>query len=214
MQIAPHQVHSLLPKGELTSLLCTEPGARNQFVDALVFSLVRDRRRVVYFDIDSFFTSSVMKSGKLPPKVTLIHPRGEEIDDAFTTLLSWTKPDYALLVIDSATTFYHIYPIGKFSGRNRKLGFYLALLREFVAKTPSPALITSHQIFRKVGKDWITAYSGGRVLDYHSSFVLQASLLGESLYLQVEKGHSKGSSFKVSISQITAILEALRSEKR
>ena len=169
---------------------------------------------MVYFDIDSFFTSSLMKLGKLPRNLVLIHPKGDEIDDAFMTLLSWTKPSFDLLVVDSATTFCHVFPIAKFSGKNRKLGFYLALLRELAAKVSSPVLVTSHQIFRKAGEDWSTAYSGGRVLDYHSGSALQASLQEGSLYLEAKKGLVKGSVFGISTNQIAAILEALYSQNR
>lgn len=214
VRLAPDQLYTLLPKGSITSLLCTEPAARNHFVNALVFSLLKDGKRVVYFDIDSFFTSFVMRSGILPPKLLLIYPKGEEIDDALMTLLSWTKPVFDLLVIDSATTFYHIFPQAKFSGRNRKLGFYFALLREYTARASSPTLITSHQIYRKIGADWSTSYSGGRVLDYHSGSLLQISLLENSLSLQVTKGPLEGNGFEISVSQITPLLETLYPQKR
>jgi len=142
----------------------------------------------MYFDIDSYFTALMRKKGVMPENLFLIYPKGEEVEDALVTLLSWTKPRLDILVIDSLTTFYHVSPIGKFSSKNRKLGFYLAMLREFAKRADCPALIVSHQIFRKVGADWNTVYSGGRVLNYHSSLMIRASLAQATMKLEVVEG--------------------------
>jgi hypothetical protein len=165
--------------------------------------MLREGKKVVYLDIDSHFTASIMRRALLPKNLFLIFPKGEQIDDAFVTLLSWTKPMFDLLVIDSVTTFYHITPLEKFSAKNRKLGFYLALLRDFAKKAAAPVLLTSHQTFRKVGEDWVRKYSGGRVLDYHSSFVILNSIEDELMNLQILKGDGlRGRAFGVPLNQI------------
>jgi len=128
--IAPEEIYSILQKGSINSLLCSEPSVRNYFVDSVVSHLLKRGKSVIYFDIDSYFTASTMKKGVMPENLSLIYPKGEEIDDAFVTLLSWTKPKFDILVVDSLTTFYHVSPIAKFSSKNRKLGFYLAMLNE------------------------------------------------------------------------------------
>jgi hypothetical protein len=174
--IASEELYSILQRGSINSLLCSEPLVRNYFIGSLVPHLLKKGKIVMYLDIDSYFTASIMKEGSMPENLSIIYPRGEEIDDAFITLLSWTKPKFDMLVIDSLTTFYHISPIAKFSSKNRKLGFYLAMLREFAKRVDAPVLVVSHQIYRKVDADWRTAYSGGRVLNYHSSLMIRASI--------------------------------------
>jgi len=188
--IAPEEIYSILQKGSINSLLCSEPSVRNYFVDSVVSHLLKRGKSVIYFDIDSYFTASTMKKGVMPENLSLIYPKGEEIDDAFVTLLSWTKPKFDILVVDSLTTFYHVSPIAKFSSKNRKLGFYLAMLREFAKKADAPVLIISHQIFRKVDADWTTVYSGGRVLNYHSSLMIRASIAQATMKLEILEGKS------------------------
>ena len=167
--------------------------------------MLREGKKVVYFDIDSHFTASMMRRALLPRNLFLIFPKGEQIDDAFVTLLSWTKPKFDLLVIDSLTTFYHVTPLEKFSAKNRKLGFYLALLRDFAKKAAAPVLVTSHQVFRKVGEEWAKKYSGGRVLDYHSSLVILNSIEDGFMRLEIFKGDGLiGRVFGVPLSQINS----------
>lgn len=183
--VVPEELYSMLQKGSVTSLLCREPSARNYFIDAMVSYLLKKGKNVVYLDIDSYFTSLTIKRGSMPENLTLIYPKGSEIDDAFITLLSWTKPNFDLLVIDSLTTFYHASPISNFSSKNRKLGFYLAMLREFAKRANAPVLVVSHQIFRKIGEEWTVAYSGGRLLDHHSATIIRASMEQNALRLDV-----------------------------
>jgi len=188
--IAPGELYSILQKGSINSLLCSEPSVRDYFVDSVISHLLKGGKFVVYFDIDSYFTASTMKKGTMPENLSLIYPKGEEIDDAFVTLLSWTKPRFDILVVDSLTTFYHVSPIAKFSSKNRKLGFYLAMLREFAKKAAAPVLIISHQISRKIDAGWTTAYSGGRVLNYHSSLTIRASIAQATMKLEILEGKS------------------------
>ena len=186
--IAPEELYSILQKGSINSLLCNEPPARNCFVDPIVSNMLKRGKFVVYFDIDSHFTASVLKEGTLHENLTLIYPKSEEIDDAFVTLLSWTEPKFDILVIDSLTTFYHVSPVTRFSPKNRKLGFYLAMLREFAKKADAPILVTSHQIFRKVNTEWTSSYSGGRVLNYHSSLMIRTSMAQATMRLEILEG--------------------------
>lgn len=188
--IAPEELYSILQKGSINSLLCSEPSVRNYFIDSVVSHFLKREKFVVYFDIDSHFTASTMKKGTIPENLCLIYPKGEEIDDAFVTLLSWTKPKFDILVVDSLTTFYHVSPITRFSSKNRKLGFYLALLRQFAERADAPVLIISHQIFRKIDADWTIAYSGGRVLEYHSSLMIRASIAQATMKLEILEGKS------------------------
>ena len=186
----PEELYSILQKGAINSLLCSEPSVRNYFVDSVVSHILKRGKFVAYFDIDSYFTASVMKKGTTPENLFLIYPKGEEIEDAFVTLLSWTKPRFDILIVDSLTTFYHVGPITKSSSKNRKLGFYLALLREFAKKADAPILVISHQIYRKVDAEWIAAYSGGRVLSHHSSLVIRSSIAQATMRLEILEGRN------------------------
>lgn len=186
--ISAEELYSVLQKGSINSLLCSEPSSRNYFVDSVVSHMLKRGKFVVYFDIDSYFMASVLKKVTLPENLTLIYPKSEEIDDAFVTLLSWTEPKFDILVVDSLTTFYHVSPVTKFSPKNRKLGFYLAMLREFAKRADAPILVISHQIFRKVDTEWTSVYSGGRILNYHSSLMIRASITQSTMRLEIFEG--------------------------
>jgi len=182
----------LLLTDGISTFLFDQPGTR----DILMLKIVRERLqtgKVVYIDLDTSFTASLMIRRANYDNLTIILPKGHEVEEALLVLLSWTTPSMSLLVLDSVTTFNQIIGgLTSFTSKNRKLGLYLALLRELASRASAPIVVTSHWGYAraKLGTDdWTRHYSGGRVLDHHSSNIYSANMNDEEISIKVIKSH-------------------------
>ncbi len=183
----------LLTEG-ISTFLFDQPGTR----DRLMLEIVKERLQtgmVVYIDLDTSFTASLRIRRANYDNLTIILPKGDEVEEALLVLLSWTTPRMSLLVLDSVTTFNQIIGgLTSFTSKNRKLGLYLALLRELAMRASAPIVVTSHWGYTRAkrGTDyWTRHYAGGRVLDHHSSNIYSATMSDGDISIQVMKSHQK-----------------------
>jgi hypothetical protein len=179
----------LVTKG-ISTFLFDQPDTRN----ALMQKIVQESMQVglvVYVDLDTSFTASLRSSRVNHKNLRIILPKGDEVEEALLVLLSWTTPRMSLLVLDSVTIFNQIIGgLSSFTSKNRKLGLYLALLRELSSRASAPMIVTSHWGYKRVkpgADDWTRHYSGGRVLEHHSTNIYSAAMNDEDISIQVMK---------------------------
>ena len=180
-------LHFLLGEG-INTFLVDRPSTRDLVIQSLIEPIL-DLGRVIYVDLDTSFRAINRINGKDHQNLIFIITKGDDVEDALVSLLSWTDPNLKLLVMDSVTMFSHIVSTtSDFVSKNRRLGYYLALMREFVSRIGVPMVITSHLGYRRVnGNDWTKKYSGGRILEYHSSSIFNALVSDDSLSIKVMK---------------------------
>lgn len=181
---------NLLLSNGISTFLFDQPGTR----DILMLEIVRQRLQtgmVVYIDLDTSFTASLMIRRANYDNLTIILPKADEVEEALLVLLSWTTPRMSLLVLDSVTTFNQIIGgLTSFTSKNRKLGLYLALLRGLASRASAPIIVTSHWGYARAKRgtdDWTRHYAGGRVLDHHSSNIYSATMNDEEISIKVIK---------------------------
>lgn len=187
----------LLAKGCVNTILCDDPHIRTAFTRNTVFQTLESGKSIVYIDLDTMFTISLEYEGLQTPhldNLVITNPDDGNIDRVIAEVSSLENPQLGLVVFDSVTTFYHIFPSKVDYGElNRRLGIYLFLLKKLAIGLKTPILIVSLLRAKKTSskRSWVYSYSGGRVLERMSDVILTLSRTDDLVEIKSLKHRNK-----------------------
>lgn len=181
----------LLEGGCLNTVVCDEPYARACLLEGLSSAFLSEGKVVCVLDLDTWFTAHLedrFDRFVKPENLVVVLPEGDRFDDAVVDVCSSTSSDLGLIVLDSATGFYHTGHNGGVgpAGLNRKLGLILMLLQKRGIRNKAPIVVTSF-LKPRVGSLKPPSYAGGRLLEKRSRVILSAKVEGGFLGLTIVK---------------------------
>jgi len=183
---------SLIDRSSVTTLLCDGQESKLQLLSRLIDKVSDQSGVTVYIDLDTSFTVFLERCRAIrsPSDLSVLRPRGEDLDDTIAGVCSLNLPILKLIIFDSTTAFYNL--LGRVedtSNLNIKLGLYLAILKRVASRSGGRLVFTSMRRARREESkgSWRASYSGGRILKRRSDLILELNMDGKYMAISVVK---------------------------
>ena len=168
----------------VTTIYLEKPILRNSLIPMIINSTLY-KENVIYFDFDTWFRC-YLSTNPINQKLLLFSPNKKNLEDSLISFLSWTRPKFNLLIIDSASSFYHILrTITDFNKANKLFVYYLFALKNLVKTINAQMIILSFPKQRPSVKLTNTSnYISTKILNHLSEKIILADYVDEDIHIK------------------------------
>ena len=184
----------------VTTIYLEKPILRNSLIPMIIKSTLY-KESIIYFDFDTWFRF-YLSTNSINQKLLLFSPNKKNLEYSLISFLSWTRPKFNLLIIDSAPSFYHILrTTTDFDKAHKLFVYYLFALKNLVKTINSRMIILNFPKQRPSVKLTNTSnYISTKILNYLSEKIILADYVDDDIHIKtLDKDSLLENSFRLTL---------------
>ena len=169
-------------KSNISTIYMDKSHTREQLIPRFLSS-ISNSEFIIYLDFDAWIRSYLSISQN-NSNILLLKPTQTNLEDSLLSILSWDKPNFSFLILDSIPSLYNLLNQIEPNRASELFFYYLSSLRNFVYFANSKMIILNLSIYNTFSNP-DNRFTGMKILNQISDNIVYANSVNNNTQIYV-----------------------------